>query len=63
MRTVLIVGLVLLAALLPLAALPLVIAFVLTSVFNVVVITHYISRSEQPVALLSLTSFRAPPSL
>ena len=63
MRTALVFGLILLAALLPLAVLPLALALavVATLVFLAPVVL-FVSADAQPVALLALTFFRAPPS-
>ena len=62
-RTVLIAGLMLLAAFLPLAALPLVLAvLVVGSLVFIARVALFVSADAQPVALLALTHFRAPPS-
>jgi len=62
-RTVLIVGLMLLAAFLPLAVLPLTLATLVVGwLIFIACVTLYVSADAQPVALLALTLFRAPPS-
>jgi hypothetical protein len=62
-RTVLIIGLMLLAAFLPLAALPLAFAvLVVASLVFIARLVLFVSCDAQPVALLALTFFRAPPS-
>ena len=62
-RIVLILGLMLLAACLPLAALPLVIVVTVAVAIVVVVdAVPFAGSNAQPVALLSLALFRAPPS-
>ena len=58
---VLVFGLILLAAFLPLAVLPLAIAVAGTLVFVARVIS-LVSADAQPVALLALARLRAPPS-
>ena len=60
-RTVLIVGLILLAAILPLAALPPAVVFVFSIVF-VAVVTLFASANAQPVTFAALPFFRGPPS-
>lgn len=60
-RTVLIVGLLLLAVFVPLAAMPLQTVVVEPLVFAVGVVS-FVSATAQPVALLALEFFRAPPS-
>jgi hypothetical protein len=62
MRNVLIVGLVLLAAFLPLAAVPLGTFVLERRVFVVEVVSSYVSAGAPPVALLALNFLRAPPS-
>lgn len=63
MRTALVFGLILLAAFLPLAALPLTLALlVVASLVFIACLTLFVSADAQPVALLALTFFRAPPS-
>lgn len=60
-RTVLIAGLLLLAVFVPLAAMPLQTVVVEPQVFAVGVVS-FVSATAQPVALLALELFRAPPS-
>ena len=63
MRVIFIASLIVLTALLPLAALPLVIVPVVAALLLVVArVTPVASTGAQPVALLALTRFRAPPS-
>lgn len=62
-RTALIIGMMLLAACLPLAALPLVLAVpVVAWLVFLACVALFVSADAQPVALLALSSFRAPPS-
>ncbi|HYI08800.1 MAG TPA: hypothetical protein VEK57_06990 [Thermoanaerobaculia bacterium] len=62
-RTVLIVGLMLVAAFLPLAALPPALAvLVIASLIFITRVSLFVSSDAQPAALLALTFFRAPPS-
>ena len=62
-RTVLIIGLMLLAACLPLAALPFVIFVTVAAAIIIVAdAVPFAGSSAQPVALLALSLFRAPPS-
>lgn len=62
-RTALLVGLILLAALVPLAAMPLPAAlFTGVALTFLVRVVAFIRADVQPVALLALTHFRAPPS-
>jgi hypothetical protein len=62
-RTALIIGLMLLAALVPLATLPAPIAVVVDITRPVLCdALTVLSADAQPVALLSLTHFRAPPA-
>ena len=60
-RRILIIGLIVLAAFLPLAAPP-VAVFVVSSPVFVAGDQPVVSSSAQPVALLALALFRAPPS-
>jgi hypothetical protein len=60
-RNVLIFGLILLAAFLPLAVLPVAITVAATLVF-VAAVTPFASAGARPVALLALSRLRAPPS-
>jgi hypothetical protein len=62
MRNVLIFGLVLLAAFLPLAAVPLGTFVLERRVFVVGEIVAFVGVSAPPVALLALNFLRAPPS-
>lgn len=57
-----IIGVMLLAAVLPLAAPPLAIFVVVESPLVVVDVAPFVSANAQPVALLALTFFRGPPS-
>jgi|GEM_PF-2756014 len=61
-RTVLIIGLMVLAAVLPLAVLPFVIVVVAVAVVVVADAVPFAGPTTQPVALLALALFRAPPS-
>lgn len=62
-RTVLLIGLMLLAAILPLAALPPALAvLVVASLVFLARVTLFVSDDAQPVALRALRFFRAPPS-
>ena len=63
MRAAFVFGLILLATFLPLAAFPLTLA--VPVVATLVFLAHvalFVSADAQPVALLALTFFRAPPS-
>jgi hypothetical protein len=61
MRKVLVVGLILLAVFLPLAAMPVAI-FVLDVRVFAVDAAHYVSSDAPPVTFLGVTLLRAPPS-
>lgn len=62
MRTALIFGLLLLAACLPLAVLPVVVFVLAVALVAVSAAVPFASSNAQPVALLALSLFRAPPS-
>jgi hypothetical protein len=61
-RTVLILGLIALAAFLPLVMVPLPVVTVAPRVFAIAPPAPFVTPHAQPVSLLALALFRAPPS-
>ena len=61
-RNLVIFGMILLAALLPLAAIPVDVEVGVDSLIAILDVVPFAGADAQPVALLALTFFRAPPA-